>query len=585
MLKLIRSTNAKIRLAIIGLLFINTFRFLGLEFSPSGINLDEAAGAAQIMCIAQTGYDFFGNFLPIFIPGLPGQPGQFTISYIYGQIAWGAIFGYGIDALRSFLGFITCLTILLLYLFVRNRSDKKTALLVAFSASVMPWAFQFSRIAWDPPLAVFFVVAGLWLIDKAKFFWLSGVCLALSAYSYPPMRIMSPLLLIFFPSLKIKTKLQIFSIFIFACIPLFLKLIDPEFMLRTNSLVIWKSINQSPYTDFGILNLPIWFLTNLIKNFNPAYLFINGASYYLFTIQGFGMLSYLDAFAYILGFVALLHLANKKIHTLDNFINISLLKIVCLGIIAALIPASLTTNHGGIPHALRSIGAWPFYALLTGLILSTTDSLISSHIKAKFFLKPYRTIICLIGLSFFSFYQYRYFTEYSRLSSGIFQIRYDLLDYAYLRMHRDGITCEEARNEPAPKGATFNFASNKNGSEYLASGWHQQEQWGVWSNGPIGKIHIFYLAGAKTVAIKVRHLAKPDESNPFVIVSINGMQNKISLNKIQDQWIKVNLPKSLKPNSILNIDLISPNPATPSELDLGVDDRLIGIGLIDIRLE
>ena len=75
-------------LIIVFICLINLSRFLFLEVSPPGFYTDEAAGATQALCIAQSGYDFYGQFLPLFPRGFEG--GVFSRLFIsmvkfYGQ--------------------------------------------------------------------------------------------------------------------------------------------------------------------------------------------------------------------------------------------------------------------------------------------------------------------------------------------------------------------------------------------------------------------------------------------------------------------------------------------------------------------
>ena len=77
------------------IILFNVLRFLGLEISPPGFYADESYGATQVMCVRQTGADFFGHFLPLFAISGPGEP-IYTPTYLYGQILWTSIFGNSI---------------------------------------------------------------------------------------------------------------------------------------------------------------------------------------------------------------------------------------------------------------------------------------------------------------------------------------------------------------------------------------------------------------------------------------------------------------------------------------------------------
>jgi hypothetical protein len=558
------------------IILLNGIRFVALSYSPNGIFLDEAAGATQVMCIAQSGYDFFGNYFPLFAAGFEGQPGQFTPFYLYAQIAWTSLFGYNIAIFRGFSALVTCLTICLLYFFVKKRAGKKVAIYVAFAATVMPWAFQFSRIAWDPPLAVFFIVAFMFALDRPRLFSIAALMLALSAYTYPPMRIMCPLLLILFPEIKLKEKILLFLVFAIACIPLMIKLASPDFMLRANLHVIWSHDFENPYSSWGIFGLPILFLLQVIKHLTPSFLFLYGDMNLRHSIGTFGMLSYLDAYALILGIILLLYRCfTTKNSIFRNNEQGCLLKLALIGIVVGIVPSALTNQ--GIPHGLRSIGCWPYFAILTGLILSLVDDLISS--------RWFRVITISIGLIFFSAYIYQYFTVYVLRSAQFFNLMYAPIDYAYIRMQRDKLSCNDVRLEPAPKGNKFFFLEHGNGGEFLGSHWHDQESWGRWSDGIGGSIHIPYLAGSKLLEIKIRPLLGPKQPSQSVSIFTNGTLKKILFTNAGDQVIKLTLPSHLAPNATINVDFISDNPLSASQVGLGTDERPLGIGLISVEFK
>jgi 4-amino-4-deoxy-L-arabinose transferase-like glycosyltransferase len=559
------------------ILFLNCLRFIGLQYSPHGFFLDEAAGASQIMCIAQDGSDFFGKYLPLFAKGFAGQPGQFTPAYLYGQIAWTSIFGYSIAALRAFPAFVTCLTVLVLYQFVKNRVGQKTALYVAFAASVMPWAFQFSRVAWDPPVAVLFLVSFLWAMDRSKSQWLAGIFLALSVYTYPPMRVAGPLLLLAFPNTRFLLKIKILVIFAIACIPLAIKLASPEFMLRANLHGIWSPAFISPYAQYGIFNLPIVFVVQLFKHFDPSFLFISGDPNLRHSSGGFGMLSWLDAFAYLAGLFLLSMKAFKKSFRIFlSPASLSLFQLAIAGIVIATIPAALTNE--GIPHGLRSIGAWPFYAVVTGVILSRLDNLASS--------KQFIWVVVLIGSIFFSIYLRHYFTVYARNSISFFHLRYDDIDYAYKRMYRDGASCAQVRKEPPPIAKIFDFANGKNGGEYLGAHWHDQEPWGRWSDGQFASIRLPLLAGSRYLKIQIVSLVGPAMPSQTISASINGeLEKTMTITQPGPTSMVLDIPPNLAANSMLEIVFHVAKPISPAQMGIGSDKRILGVGLVSVEFE
>jgi len=95
------------------IILLNALRFIGLDISPPGFYVDEAAGATQALCILESATDFFGTHLPLFTQGV--NDAFYTPTYLYGQVVWSGIFGNSIAAFRAFIAFISCLTILFIY--------------------------------------------------------------------------------------------------------------------------------------------------------------------------------------------------------------------------------------------------------------------------------------------------------------------------------------------------------------------------------------------------------------------------------------------------------------------------------------
>jgi 4-amino-4-deoxy-L-arabinose transferase-like glycosyltransferase len=357
------------------IILFNALRFIGLEISPPGFYADESYGATQVMCIRETGADFFGHFLPLFAISGPGEP-IYTPVYLYGQILWTSIFGNSIAAFRAFPAFITTLTILFLYLFVKNKINHRTALYVAFVSSIMPWAFQFSRIAWDPPLAPLFLIMALWISTWQKRWWLTGIPIALSIYSYPPLRIIAPLIWLLIPGITWRRKIVVLLIAGFFCIPLLFQFQDENFANRSNMLALWSPAFYNPYRHLDLSELIPIFLRNFGAHFSFRFLFISGENNLRHSIQSFGMLSWLDFLA-LIGILGLIGArVLRRIPSIFEDAQYQILVIALMGVVVGIIPAALTNE--GSPHALRAISVWPFYALMTGVILSRINDLLRS---------------------------------------------------------------------------------------------------------------------------------------------------------------------------------------------------------------
>jgi hypothetical protein len=78
-------------------------RLIGLEQSPPGSYVDEAAGATNIICFAQDNTNESGEQFLLFTRGLGG--GFFTPAYLYIGNAWVRLFGVSIASFRSIAAF------------------------------------------------------------------------------------------------------------------------------------------------------------------------------------------------------------------------------------------------------------------------------------------------------------------------------------------------------------------------------------------------------------------------------------------------------------------------------------------------
>ena len=136
-----------------------------------------------------------------------------------------------------------------------------------------------------------------------------------------------------------------------------------------------------------------------MAHFNPDFLFISGAPHKQHHVQGVGELYWVQAPFLFLG----LYFLFKKRHPFKW--------LVILGILIAFIPVSITNDS--IPHALRTLIAVPFYAILTGfgiyetyLFLKNKKKLINAVLLVVFILFVINFVIYLNNL--FNLYSKNY---------------------------------------------------------------------------------------------------------------------------------------------------------------------------------
>ena len=568
---------------LILIILLNFLRFIGLETSPPGFYADESYGATQVICLSQTGADFFNHFLPLFSISGPGEP-IYTPAYLYGQLAWTWLWGYSISAFRSYPAFITSLTIFFLYLYARKILNQKAAIYIAFAATIMPWAFQFSRIAWDPPLAPFFLILSLWCSTLKARWWIAGIPLALSIYSYPPLRIIAPLIWLFLPFVSIKRKLIVIGIALLVCVPLALQLKSEIFISRSNMLTIWSSTFYNSYRHYSLLELVIVFLKNWVAHFSPSFLFMQGENNLRHSVQAYGMLSWLDLMA-LIGMAYLFILRIFRGSPKPIFLHQQSLLVIfsAMGVLISIIPAALTNEAS--PHALRTISAWPFYAMLTGTILYRIEELFPKiNLTA---------IVLVIGCTFFLSYQYYFFYKYPLISREGFEAGFSN-NILYPRLASGEASCTDLRQQVKKMdlntriGEVIYFSKNGTGpiTSYLNNHWYDREDWGIWSDGMNADIIIPVPHGMpKKIIVDLNVLITPVHPEQILEIWLNGkLQEKVAIRTSEPVQFEILLPELFDELKPLNIEFRTPNAISPLEAEISASDkRKLGVGLRNIK--
>jgi hypothetical protein len=352
-------------------------RFMSLEASPPGFYIDEAAGAMNIICMATDGTSEAGLRHPLFFPEFSAF---FTAPYIYFGAIWVKIFGVSIASFRSIPALFNLLTIAGLACLGFYFFGLSGSLFTALAASISPWSFTFSRIAWDPPLAPCFLIWSIYFFLKMKTYWqafLSGALVSLAMYAYPPMRVQAPLLFGILGTRFIFAKcapgashfLRYHFAFLMSVvvvsIPLFIFTFNGSLQARFNMISIFlpSYLSQHPHESaVGIL----W--RNILSHFSSNFLLSIGDANLRHSTRYSGELSWLDIAALGVGLIFLSHKIFRNSFTKTEGRHRTLFILIFVGIFAGILPAAMTWES--IPHSLRAIGAWPFFALLTGLCLS-----------------------------------------------------------------------------------------------------------------------------------------------------------------------------------------------------------------------
>ncbi|MFH1574781.1 MAG: glycosyltransferase family 39 protein [Acidobacteriota bacterium] len=395
-------------------------RFVGLAESPPGFYIDEAATAMHLICLGETGADAEGVRFPLFSRVLGG--GYSTPIYLYFGTAWISLLGVSVPSFRALAAFFNVLTIAGLYFLALRLFGSRAAAWTGLAAALSPWSFQLSRVAWDPPLAPCLLIWGIYFLirsSKSLDAAVSGALLVLAAYSYPPLRAQIPLMIL--PLLYLKKAVSGLERKSLICltltgavlaIPLVIQTLSSEFMARSHALSIFSDLHiRMPGSD-SWLAITGAFLVNMLRHLSPGFLFLRGDANLRHSTGFTGQLGWVDSLALVLGAAYALGIRQRPSgpskDEADRLFRPAML-VWMSGILAGIVPAALTWE--GLPHALRSIGAWPFCSLVTGLLLWRVASV----------WRKIGPAILVVSVLFFSLFLAHYFTDYRDKAARSFE--------------------------------------------------------------------------------------------------------------------------------------------------------------------
>jgi 4-amino-4-deoxy-L-arabinose transferase-like glycosyltransferase len=190
-----------VSLTVLVLIFVlgTVIRFIGLGTNPVGIVDDEADAAYDAYSLIHTGKDQWAVSWPV--TSFRGFGDYRLPVYTYLSIPSITAFGLTPFAIRFPSAFFGSLTILVVYILVKElfgRSQETLALLSAFLMAVSPWHIGMSRIGLEETTSVFFVTCGMWALLVGRRHGgaiLAGtVLLGVSLYVYTSNIVFVPLL-------------------------------------------------------------------------------------------------------------------------------------------------------------------------------------------------------------------------------------------------------------------------------------------------------------------------------------------------------------------------------------------------------
>ncbi len=404
---------------IVCLLFvvsINFLRFVALDKAPLGFQIDESAAATACMCLGKAWVTPRLTSPGIFIDLNFGSPKPPT--YSYPGALWVDIFGGSIASVRAFSAFWGTLGILGIFFLGLTLWGWRFGLIAVVLATASPWLWMFSRVAYESIIGPVMLVWGLFFFFRAKSWWdwiWSALFAVLSMYSYPPMRMLVPLVLVpagFYQYRRGKWDWRNFG-FMFASaaillMPLIYLTLKGSLQFRFNEVSIFNTEYLNSIGKTATFPNLFWiFISNFFAHFNPRFLFLSGDPNWIHSTQKAGILDWGDTLGILAAIVLIFN--PRRIFGENNGTNHRAFLGFCLaGYLLGIVPSSLT--YLGIPHALRSIGSWPFAILAAGYGIWRVSE--RWPVIWAFFL----TVTIVFSTVFLS----DYFTSYPQRSKGMF---------------------------------------------------------------------------------------------------------------------------------------------------------------------
>lgn len=381
-------------------------RLYQLNSNPPSLNWDEAAVGWNANTIFHTRRDEYGTRLPLSFKSFGDYKSPV---YIYLTAPIVGLFGMNPIMVRLISVLAGIASVYLIYLLCLKIGNWKLGITAAALLSVAPWHVTLSRPAFEPNLALFFVLSGTYFFLKALqkpfYFTLCVFSFMLSLYTYHSPKIFVPIFLLGLSliyrhsllSKKIRTWLLI-SVFLglITLIPL----IKDTFL--SNSAVRFQG--TSVFYDQQGIKQPLKFplISQLFKNYFihylPGYLFFGSRNLPRLELKTVGPLLFIEAPFLILGLIYLLKNRRKQ-----------WAQFLLWWLIVGPIPAMIGRE---VPHPLRA------YNLLPPLIIVTALGIYQIMTRSRLYL-----ISGLFAVNSL-FFLYHYFITYPVYSAPDWQYGY-----------------------------------------------------------------------------------------------------------------------------------------------------------------
>jgi 4-amino-4-deoxy-L-arabinose transferase-like glycosyltransferase len=356
------------------LLLAAMVRLPSLDQFPAGLNADEAAIGYNAYSLIQTGKDEHGASWPLVFRSFDDYKPPL---YFYMVLPFVAAMGLNVWAVRLPSALLGIAAVYLIYLLSNRlfpdklklgRSSFGVGLVSALILALNPWHIHFSRGGWEVNAATTLVLAGfVWAYSKPRRYWLAGLAIVASLYTYHALRLILPFLLLGYFWLdrerllaknQIKAWLPAVIVAAVLLIPLAGQFFSAEGSARFTGVSVfadegplWEALALRDEHELAATSPQMRLLhnkyisytlrigQNYLSHFSPRFLYIQGDEIERSRIPGVGLALLIGLPFFALGTIASVS-KFKKNH-----------RFVLLWLLLAPLAAAITFQS---PHALRA---------------------------------------------------------------------------------------------------------------------------------------------------------------------------------------------------------------------------------------
>lgn len=353
------TNKIKILLCLVVLvIFSFAIRIYKVDTAPSGINADEASWGYNAYSILKTGKDEHDVLYPLIFKAFGDQK---LPAYTYSLVPSIKVFGLNNFAIRFPAVIIgTLISIIIFFFLMQFGFSIGLSYIGAFIAATSPWQIILSRVfGYDSNLGLLFFTLGVlfsflaYKKDKLLYIVLACIAFGLTWYSYIAYRLITPIMLLSFIVIYLRSKkflsykgIILLIGFLIVVLPLIFSTFSGQGTARLNqigstpSLGIVLEINESRtfcgqalprllcYANFNkALSYSKIYLTRYINTLSPDYLFLSGDKDSEFVnVDNFGLFPFILLPFYLLGLIYLwTRIAGRKLAKNELFLIIGLL--------------------------------------------------------------------------------------------------------------------------------------------------------------------------------------------------------------------------------------------------------------------